>query len=296
MSTWMGGAASVTAIGGGHGLAATLSALRLLGADVTAIVSIADDGGSSGRLRSQLGIAPPGDIRKAIVALADPTSALGRAMGERFDCGDLAGHAFGNLLIAAMAEVEGDLIRAIETVMKLVGALGQVLPATTSAVVLRGHTASGAEVDGQVAVMATSHLDRVSTVPDDPDVPKGAIEAVATSDVIVLGPGSLFTSVLAAAATPAMVAALAEREAPLVYLCNLRPQLPETDGLDAAGHLEVVRRHGIEPDVVLYDPDTIDGTRIGAIGVAAKVARRNGLAHDPNALAAALAALPCWPR
>lgn len=288
-------APSITAIGGGHGLAATLGALRLLTPEVTAIVSIADDGGSSGRLRAELGIAPPGDLRKAIVALSDPASVLARALVERFEGGALEGHAFGNLLIAAMAGVEGDLVPAIEEVMRLVGAVGRVVPATTGAVTLRALTRSGSVVEGQVAVMGTDDLCRVSTVPEDPEVPKEALDAIATSDAIVLGPGSLFTSVLAAAATPGIVGALAGRNAPLIYVCNLRQQMPETGGIDAAGHLEVVRRHGIEPDVVIYDPRTIDGTGLGSIGFAASVSRGSGLAHDPRRLAATLASLACWP-
>ena len=286
---------SITAIGGGHGLAATLGALRLLTPEVTAIVSIADDGGSSGRLRSELGIAPPGDLRKAIVALSDPASVLARALVERFEGGAMDGHAFGNLLIAAMVGVEGDLVRAIEEVMRLVGAVGQVVPATASAVTLRGETAAGGVVEGQVAVMGTSGLCRVTTVPEDPEVPREALDAIAASDATVLGPGSLYTSVLAAAATPAVVKALADRDSPLIYICNLRPQVPETEGIDAAGHLEVVRRHGIEPDVVIFDPDTICGEGLGSIGVAASLARRSGLAHEPRALATALASLRCWP-
>lgn len=295
MSPPTSGGSAITAIGGGHGLAATLAALRRLTDRVTAVVSLADDGGSSGRLRSQLGVAPPGDLRKALVALADPASPLARAMTARFDSGELAGHAFGNLLIATLAAVEGDLVRALAETLRLVGGNGAVLPATTEPVVLQGTTEDGAVVCGQVAVMGTPRLARVATLPADPEVPDEVLAAIDQSDAVVLGPGSLFTSVLAAAATPALVAALTRRRGPLVYVCNLRPQEPETSGMDVAAHVAQLRRHGIEPDVVLYDPSTIDRGGLDDLAVGAPLAKANGRAHDPAALASALAALDCWP-
>lgn len=286
---------SVAAIGGGHGLAATLRALRLIAGEVTAIVSVADDGGSSGRLRVDLGVAPPGDLRKALVALADPSAPLTAAMGERYEAGDLAGHAFGNLLIATLAGVEGDLVRALAVAADLLGAAGAVLPAAVEPVVLRATTVDGATVDGQVAVMGTARLDLVETLPVNANVPKEAIDAVATGDVVVLGPGSLFTSVLAAAVTGGLLDALGRRMGPLVYVCNLHPQDPETSGFDVADHVAALARHGIQPDVVLYDPATIDGSGVGPVGVGVPLAKPNGMAHDASLLASALRSLPLWP-
>ena len=282
---------AIAAIGGGHGLAATLAAVRRLTDDVTAIVSIADDGGSSGRLRDQLGIAPPGDLRKALVALADPTAPLTQALVHRFDRGDLAEHAFGNLLIAALTEVSGDLVDGLDEALRLLGGVGRIVPATRDAVVLRGVTSAGEVVSGQVAVMDTEALVRVEHEPADPEVPKAALAALEAADLVLLGPGSLFTSVLAAAATPRLVAALRSTAAPLVYVCNLRPQDPETRGMGVRDHVDALHRHGIRPDRVLYDPATIDGADGVEGATAVPLARAIGLAHDPELLAAAIEAL-----
>jgi uncharacterized cofD-like protein len=271
---------NVVAIGGGHGLSASLRAIRRYAADVTAIVSVADDGGSSGRLRDALGIPPPGDIRKCLVALAAPDSLWALAFEHRFDpdSGELEGHALGNLIIAGLTSATGNFTTAIDEAGRLVGATGRVLPATTHPVVLKAEAAAG-PIEGQVKVQNTGRLSAVSLVPPDPPAPRAAIDAIAGADQIVIGPGSLFTSVLAAAVVPDIKAALAATHAQKVYVANLRPQIPETAGYDLDAHVDALTAHGIDVDVVLaHTPDR-------------PLARDDGLAHDPSRLADALAQL-----
>lgn len=281
----------VVALGGGHGLAATLRAARTYAGDITAVVSVADDGGSTGRLRAEADRPAPGDLRKCLVALADERSLLARAMEHRFTDGDIEGHAFGNLLIVALAETGGDLVAALDEIGRILGAVGRVLPSTPKGVVLRGAVRSGATVQGQVAVGSCKGVDTVAVEPADVPVCVEAVEAIVQADQIVLGPGSLFTSVLAATAVPGIRDALRAASGRLVYVCNLHPQLPETEGFGVADHVEALLRHGIEPDVVLYDPDTIGPADGVEHAVAAQLTRPSGRAHDPELLGKALVAL-----
>ncbi|MDQ3643264.1 MAG: YvcK family protein, partial [Actinomycetota bacterium] len=235
----------VVALGGGHGLAATLQATRLYGGDVTAIVSGADDGGSSGRLREAFGIPPPGDLRRCLVALGEPDCLWGQVFEHRFDVGELEGHPVGNLIIAGLATSTGDFIAALAEAGRLLGAAGRVVPATSTPVVLKAE-AGGNPVEGQVAVAGTRHISRVSIVPPDAEPPAEALDALSRAEQIVLGPGSLYTSVLAVVAVPALRAALADSSARKVYVCNLRHQVPETEGYDVAAHVEALSAHGLE--------------------------------------------------
>lgn len=281
----------VVAIGGGHGLSATLRAVRTYTDEVTAVVSVADDGGSTGRLRAAGERPAPGDLRKCLTALARSESPLARAMEHRFADGELQGHAFGNLLIVAMAETDGDLVAALDQIGALLDIVGRVLPATTEAVHLHASAVSGEQVEGQVAVGSRPDLCSVRLEPPDATPTPEAVDAILAADQIVLGPGSLYTSVLAATAVPGIVRAIADAPAQLVYACNLRPQASETLGYDVAAHVETLRRHGITPDVVLYDPHTI-GDAVHVPGaVPAALARSSGLAHDPHLLGKALADL-----
>ena len=278
---------AVVAVGGGHGLAATRRAVRTLTDRVTAVVSVADDGGSSGRLRELLHVLAPGDLRKCLVALAEPGSLLARAFTLRYAEEELAGHALGNLIITGLMDVAGDPVAGLDEVCRLLGVRGRVLPATTEPVVLKAEADCGA-VAGQVAVMATPHIRRVSHVPLEPSVPSAAEAALAGADLVVVGPGSLFTSVLAAAAVPALRVAIAASPGRTVYVCNLHPEDPETRGFDVAAHVDALVAHGIEPDVVLCDPSgLVVGTPAVPV-VRRPLARPSGLAHDPALLAAAL--------
>lgn len=280
----------VVALGGGHGLAASLRAIRTYASEITAVVSVADDGGSSGRLRDELGIPAPGDLRKCLVALGDADSIWTHALEHRFDAGQLSGHPLGNLMIAGLTGATGDFTVALHEVGRLIGAVGRVLPATITPVVLKAEV-SGREIEGQVKVAQSDHIATVSLVPADALTPKEVPEALAGADQIVIGPGSLFTSVLAAAIVPDVKAALAATSAQRVYVCNLLPQVPETAGFDVAAHVEALNAHGVVVDIVLCDPRSM------ALGVPARrvverdLARPNGLAHDPMLLAKALAEL-----
>ena len=276
----------VVALGGGHGTAVTLQAARRYAGDLTAIVSVADDGGSSGRLRQALGIPAPGDLRRCLVALSDPeTNALAAAFEHRFD----DGHALGNLLIAGLTASTGSFIEALREAARLLGAEGTVLPATVDPVVLKAVADCG-EVEGQVNVASAGRITHVSIVPPDAAPPPEALEAIAAADQLLLGPGSLFTSVLAVVAVPAIRVALAEAAAPVVYLCNLR-ESSETQGFDVAAHLDTLVAHGLEPDVVLYDPAHMAKGGCDTACVAADLTRGDGDGHDPAKLARALADL-----
>ena len=278
---------SVVALGGGHGLAATLTAVSHFTNRVTAVVSVADDGGSSGRLRAANELPALGDLRKAIVALARDDSPLSRAMAHRFGGGDLDGHSLGNLLIAAITEGSGDLVGALAEVGRLVGVVGVVLPNALEPVVLCASTIEGTMVEGQVAVMGTAGVERVWLEPEVTTPPE-AIAAIAEADLIVLGPGSLFTSVLACLAAPAVRDAVAASSATSVYVANLHTQVPETAGLNAAAHVDALIHHGIRPDIVLADKHAFGGSVPTDGVVIADLADDHQSVHSPDKLAKAL--------
>lgn len=282
---------SVVAIGGGHGTAVTLKAARCFAGTLTGIVSVADDGGSSGRLRELFNVVALGDIRKCLVALAEEDSALAKAFERRFDEGELAGHALGNLILTGLIDATGDLVLGVREAAQLLGAHGDVLPATTEPVVLKAESGRGT-VAGQVAVKGTPGIERVSLVPEDAQPPQLAVERIARADQIVIGPGSLFTSVLAAVAVHGIAEAVALSGAQVVYVCNLHPEIPETEGYDVAAHVAALARHDVTVDVVLCD--TIGGMGIGATDATVRDVRltgQNTLVHSPAKLAEALSGL-----
>ncbi|HVT42182.1 MAG TPA: uridine diphosphate-N-acetylglucosamine-binding protein YvcK [Acidimicrobiales bacterium] len=282
---------AVVAIGGGHGTAVTLKAARRYAGTLTGIVSVADDGGSSGRLRELFNVVALGDIRKCLVALADDDSTLAVAFGRRYDEGELAGHALGNLILAGLIDATGDLLAGVREAATLLGAHGDVLPATTEPVVLKAESAHGT-VAGQVAVKGTGDIGTVSLVPGDARPPAAALERIAEADQIVIGPGSLFTSVLAAVAAHGIAEAVATSKAQVVYVCNLRQEVKETEGYDVAAHIEALARHDVTADVVLCD--TIGGMGIGTTDVTVRdvpLTGENTLVHSPARLAEALSGL-----
>jgi len=281
----------VVAVGGGHGLAASLRAARLYAGEITAIVSVADDGGSSGRLRRQLGIVPPGDLRTCLVALADDCL-LSQVFEQRFETesDELTGHAIGNLVIAGLIAAASDVQRGLDEAARLLGAEGRVVPAATEPVVLKA-SSDGGDIEGQTAVMGTTDIQRVSIIPADAVAPAPALAALAGAEQIVIGPGSLFTSVLAALAVPGIAAGIRASAARIVYVANLRPQPAETEGFDVADHVAALLAHGIEVDAVVADSRAISLGVIGVPVVDGPLAKSNGLAHDPVRLASALAGL-----
>lgn len=282
------GGPTVVAIGGGHGAAATLRAARHYAGSITAVVSGADDGGSSGRLRAAVDMPAPGDLRRCLEALAPP-SALADAFEHRFASGELEGHPLGNLLIAGLTETTGDFVAALQEVSDLLGAVGQVYPASSQPVTLRAEL-EGARpcVEGQVAVMHAEGVRRVTLVPPDPPAPKAVLEAVDRADQIVIGPGSLYTSVLAALAVPALAAAVDRSSARTVYVANLAASEAETQGYDLAAHVQALHRHGVEVDVVVAHPGALARGELAIEVLEAPVAKPSGLAHDPALLAEAL--------
>lgn len=278
----------MVAVGGGHGTAVTLRAARRYAADLVAVVSVADDGGSTGRLREMMDVVALGDIRKCLVALADPASVLARTFEYRFTEGELAGHALGNLVLAGLVETAGGLEAGIEEAAALLGAAGRVLPATTERVVLKAQAECG-EVAGQVAVAASARIRRVSLVPDDTQAPAAAVRALEEADQVVIGPGSLYTSILAAVGVAGVADALRACRGQRVFVCNLRPQEPETAGYAVADHTDALREHGVDVDLVLWDSST--GMEVGEPGVPVvdrPLVGSNGLVHDPARLAQAL--------
>jgi len=282
---------SVVAIGGGHGTAVTLKAARRYAGTLTGIVSVADDGGSSGRLRELLNVVALGDIRKCLVALAEEDSALAIAFGRRYDEGELAGHALGNLILAGLIDATGDLLAGVREAGILLGAQGDIVPATTELVVLKAESAHGT-VAGQVAVKGTGDIGTVSLVPDDAQAPPLALERIAEADQIVIGPGSLFTSVLAAVAVQGIADAVASAKAQVIYVCNLRQEVKETEGYDVTAHIDALARHDVEVDLVLCD--SIGGMSIGTTDVTVhdvSLTGRNSLVHSPAKLAQALSGL-----
>jgi uncharacterized cofD-like protein len=282
----------VVALGGGAGLSVTLTALRHYADDITAIVSVADDGGSSGRLRKALGIPAPGDLRRCLVALADPTSVWAQTFEHRFTDGDLDGHPLGNLVIAGLAAATGDFAAALEEAGRMLGAVGHVLPATTESVVLVAEAERGA-VSGEVNVGGAGRISAVGLVPRDVHSPPAAIEAILAADQIVLGPGSLFTSILPAVLPPSVHAALASTSAQRVYVCNVVAVERETEGFDVAAHVEALVAHGVQVDVVLAAEGALPLGDPPVPVVLAPVAGPRGH-HDPERLATALADLLGW--
>jgi len=224
-----------------------LRCLAAAGHEPTAIVTVADDGGSSGHLRRELGILPPGDIRNCLVALADPDSALAGVLQYRFPAGEgLAGHALGNLVLAALADLRGGFAEAVEAVSALLGVRGRVLPSTLESVVLSGCDAEGRLITGQAEVAVSSGpVASVRLEPEAPEAYPPAVEAIGAADAVIIAPGSLFTSIIPNLLVPGIAHALRVAPGRIVYVCNLANQRGETAGMDAADHVEALIRHGL---------------------------------------------------
>lgn len=279
---------SVVAIGGGHGLALVLEGLVGRCDSITGVVSVADDGGSSGRLRRDLDIVAPGDLRRCLAALA-PQGAARDAVEHRFDSGVLSGHPTGNVLLASLLTQTGDPVVAADTFGAMIGARGRVLPATSIPIDLLAHAERGV-VKGQVAISEGGGIDSLSFSPEDPPVPDEVVAAIGQADLIVLGPGSLYSSVLAPL-VPAVVAALAERTGKLVYVANLVPEVGETDGYVVDDHIDAVISHGVEPDVVLADQQSPSEGRHADRLMSCELKEMGDSVHDPARLVAALASV-----
>ena len=248
-----GGGRRAVAIGGGTGLPLVLRALVDLGFETTGIVTMADDGGSSGLLRRELGMLPPGDVRNCLVALSNPSSLPARLFQYRFPHGEgLAGHALGNLIIAALADLTGGFPEAIEAAGDLLEARGRVLPSTIEDVVLHAEDRLGRPVSGQANIAVSAEaVDHVVLEPDSPAAYGPALEAIDQADVIVVGPGSLFTSLIPNFLVAGMGEAIRASRALRVYVCNVANQRGETCGFDAADHVRALVSHGLEDAIDL---------------------------------------------
>jgi uncharacterized cofD-like protein len=235
----------IVAIGGGTGLSNLLRGLKGYSSNITAVVAVADDGGSSGRLRNQLGIIPPGDIRNCIAALADAEPLMTQLMQYRFPSGSgLDGHAFGNLFIAAMTAVTGDFEEAVRESNRVLAVRGQVLPATSVPLNLSATLRSGRRIHGQALLgKADEPIDEVIIEPRDVRANPEALERILEAEMIVIGPGSLFSSVLPNLLISDIRDAVTAAAGMKVYVCNVAPQPGETDAFSAAEHLEVLFEH-----------------------------------------------------
>ncbi|SFP46989.1 conserved hypothetical protein, cofD-related [Geodermatophilus dictyosporus] len=308
------GGPRVVAFGGGHGLAAALAAWRRLTTELTAVVTVADDGGSSGRIRREMPVLPPGDLRMALAALAGEEPArqeMARLLQHRLGgTGVLAGHPVGNLLLTGLVELHGgDTVRALDAVAGMVGACGRVLPMADVPLdlVARVETADPDDpartrtIRGQVAIASTpGRVREILVSPADPPVHPDVLAAIAAADVVSLGPGSWYTSVLPHLLVPRLRRALAETPARVVVVLNLEPQPGETDGFSPEEHLRVLQAHldGVALHTVIADAESVVDRcgllsavrECGAELVLAPVAELDGQPrHDPARLAAAMA-------
>jgi uncharacterized cofD-like protein len=275
----------VVAVGGGHGTAVSLRALRLRTSQVTGVVSVADDGGSTGRLRALLNVAAVGDVRKCLVALADPDNPLAASFEHRFSVGELRGHAVGNLLLVGLIDATGDLEESVRAVAQVMGVTGEIIPASSEGVVLVADT-EGGDARGQTEVMRSSSIRRIRVEPANAAAPIAAVEAIERADLVLIGPGSLFTSVLAACVVPGITQALAGTRARKLYVANLAEQLPETEGYTLGDHVDALVRHGVVPDAVLVDAASIFAQQECSLPVYIEdLAGRNGRVHDVQKLA-----------
>nr|NLA06507.1 uridine diphosphate-N-acetylglucosamine-binding protein YvcK [Bacillota bacterium] len=240
----LGRGPKIVVVGGGTGLSTLLRGLKEFTGNLTAIVTVADDGGSSGRLRREMGVLPPGDIRDCLVALADSEPLMARLFEYRFPEGDptgLGGHAFGNLFIATMSAITGDFDEAVKESSRVLAVRGRVLPSTLENVALVAQCQGGQVVCGESTIgRCSTRIEKVFLKPANPRALPEALESIAEADAIVLGPGSLFTSVIPNLLVEGIADAIRESRAPRIYVCNVMTQPGETDCFTAADHVEAI--------------------------------------------------------
>ncbi|HEY9870504.1 MAG TPA: gluconeogenesis factor YvcK family protein [Candidatus Obscuribacterales bacterium] len=306
----------VVVVGGGHGLANLLRGLKNFTNNITAVVTVGDDGGSSGRLRQELGVLPPGDIRNCITALADEDKLVTELFQYRFEQGKgLEGHSFGNLFLTALcALTHGDMIQAVKVASRVLNSCGHVLPSTLSVITLVAEMEDGRSVKGESQIPAAGgKIRRMRIEPDSARPTPEAVQAILTADLIVLGPGSLYTSIIPNLLIPEIAEAIRQSEAPKIYVCNVMTQPGETDGYSVSDHLLAVLTHaGCRPeaapefvDAVLVNdqapavclesdcrPVQFDGEKLRELGVKAVkrplVSKELAWHHDANRLARAV--------
>ena len=268
------GSVDLVAIGGGTGLSTLLSGLkRYVGAAkdgvtigrLSAIVAVSDDGGSSGRLRDELQMPPPGDIRNCMVALSEDSLLLSKLFKHRFSGdGDLAGHNFGNLFLAALSEVTGDFAEAVRLSSEILASKGHIYPATVADVRIAAELPDGSVVRGETNISKTGgRIERLYLEPEDCDPHPEALAAIESADIITIGPGSLYTSLIPPLLVRGVVDAIVRSPAVKIFICNLMTQPGETDGLTSRQHLEIVREyaHDLSFDYVVVNNREISDTQ-----------------------------------
>lgn len=307
---------AVVALGGGTGLSNLLRGFKTVFDDLSAVVTVSDDGGSSGRLRKEMGILPPGDLRNCLLALADEEALMTALLNHRFQDGQggLAGHSFGNLFLTAMAEVVGDFHQAIKASSKVLAIRGRVLPVSLSNLTLEAQMQDGTLVRGESQITDYGgHIQQLRLCGEHPDPLPEALQAIQDADILILGPGSLYTSLLPHLLFPEIVAAIQAHRGPRVYICNVMSQAGETTGYDVADYIETLYRHagvrdwldyvlvnthvpeasllqryaeeGSQP--VRYLPERLQGYPLQVVA-ADFLSQTNYVRHDVNKLSAAI--------
>lgn len=301
----------VAVIGGGTGLSVMLRGLKTKTYNLTAVVTVADDGGSTGRIRQDLDIIAPGDLRNCLVALADKEGLMEKLFAHRFGgSGNLTGHSFGNLFIAALIEVLGDVEEAMDATSKVLKVRGKVVPATAEKVSLNAELTDGRIVHGESQIpKAHGKIKRVFTTPEHPQAIQSAVKAIEEANTIVLGPGSLYTSIMPNLCVPEIIDAICRSKAKKIYICNVMTQPGETDGYSVADHVAAINRQVGKPviDFVLAnegpiapetlqhfatlgsEPVRIDKKEVGQQGailiLSDLVDPKTGVTHDTKKLA-----------
>lgn len=232
----------IVVVGGGTGLSTLLRGLKVYSANITAIVTVADDGGSSGRLRQEFGVLPPGDIRNCLAALADQEKLLTELFQYRFQAGNgLVGHSFGNLFLTAMSEITGDLERAIAASSQVLAVRGRVLPATLCDVCLWAELEDGRRIEGESHITeANGTIVKIGCTPANPPALPAVLKAIHEADYIIIGPGSLYTSIIPNLLVPEIADAIAQSTVPRIYVCNIMTQPGETQGYTVADHIRAI--------------------------------------------------------
>lgn len=307
----------IVAIGGGTGLSVLLRGLKEYTSNITAIVSVADDGGSSGRLRGELGILPPGDLRNCLIALADREQIMEELLSYRFRQGTtLNGHNVGNLLLAGLAELKGDFNQAIQELSKVLAIRGKVVPATLTLPVLVAELEDGSIIRGQSNIAKSPKpIKRVFLEPADCAALEEALQAIREADLIVLGPGSLYTSIIPNLLIKEINEALLAAAAPVAYVCNVATQEGETDGYTVSQHVKALQAHGgrtlidivvvntlvpeaIPPEEGNVEPVPVDYRELRRLGLKLTggdlVDETLGVRHDAEKLGSLLIKLVLW--
>ena len=307
----LGKGPAVTVVGGGHGLSVLLRGIKQATSNVTAVVTVADDGGSSGRLREELGIIPPGDLRNCLVALADTEPLMEKLFQHRFGGkSELSGHSFSNLFIAAMTEVTGDVEKALKQSSKVLAVKGRVLPASTESVRLDAIMEDGSIVCGESQIPEVhKRIHRVKLFPEHVEAVQSSLDAIREASAVVLGPGSLYTSIMPNLLVEGIGDAICRTKATKIYICNVMTQPGETDGYTASMHVKAILDHAGRKavDYVIVNdtevpeelqrqyaaqgsyPVVVDEPELKALGVgvikADLITANDAIHHDPKKLA-----------